>query len=472
MIIKGFFSNSAGIVISRILGLCRDLLSASILGAGVWADIFFIAFKVPNLFRRIFGEGAFSQAFLPAFTASNFKGMFAISIFFRFALGALLICILVAVFSTPFTNLIATGLNDAEIKSAAPLVAINFFYLFFIYCVTFLGALLQYEGHFATTAFSTSLLNLCMISALLIAKNWGAKDVAYALSYGVILGGFLQVLLHILIISQKRMGKTLYLAFKDKISKKSKSKSINLKGFYSQFSHALLGSSALQLSAFIDTWLASFLAAGSISYLFYANRIFQLPLAVFAIALAQPLFVRINRLLKSNDEKGALGLISKSGYVLLFLLASASLWGIGLSEFIVWLLFQRGNFTSSDTLATASVLSAYLIGLVPFGLAKIFSLWLYAKMAQKTAAKIAILSVVINLILASILMQYFGATGIALASSIGGFLQFGLYIFYFGKKNFFAIISLKKSLVLILAIAAQGLMLVFIKEILNAYLQY
>ncbi|BCX79469.1 murein biosynthesis integral membrane protein MurJ [Campylobacter sp. 19-13652] len=471
MVIKGFFSNSAGIVVSRILGLCRDLLSASILGAGVWADIFFIAFKVPNLFRRIFGEGAFSQAFLPAFTISRFKGAFAASVFLRFALAALFACALVTVFSVPFTRVIATGLSEDEIISAAPLVGINFFYLFFIYCVTFLGALLQYEGHFATTAFSTSLLNLSMICALIIAREYGAKEVAYALSYGVIIGGILQVLLHIFVISKKRMGPTLYLAFKDKILSKNKKRQVSLSGFYSQFTHALVGSSALQLSAFIDTWLASFLASGAISYLFYANRIFQLPLAVFAIALAQPLFVRINRLLKSNDESTALSLISKSGYVLLFLLASAALWGIGLSEFIVWLLFERGNFSAADTVATAEVLSAYLVGLVPFGLAKIFSLWLYAKMAQKTAAKIAILSVVINLILAAILMQYLGAAGIALASSIGGFLQLGLYLFYFGRKNFFAIISLKKSLILILAIATQGLILVGVKEFINVYLR-
>lgn len=467
MFIKGFFSNSAGIVTSRILGLIRDLLTASILGAGLWADIFFIAFKVPNLFRRIFGEGAFSQAFLPAFSANAKKGLFAASVFVRFVAMILLLCLLVALFSTPFTKLIATGLSQDEIALAAPLVAINFFYLFFIYCVTFLAALLQYQGHFATTAFSTAFLNLSMIAALLLSQNKAQSEIAYALSYAVLFGGFVQVFLHIVIIFKSKMGKSLYLSFKGLKSKAS----VSLKGFFSQFSHALLGSSALQLSAFLDTWLASFLAAGSISYLFYANRIFQLPLAVFAIALAQPLFVRINKLLQAKNEKEAVSLISTSVYFLLFLLASATLWGIGLSEFIIWLLFERGSFSPADTQATASVLGCYLIGLVPFGLAKIFSLWLYAKMAQKLAAKIALISVLINLALAASLMQALGAAGIALTSSIGGFIQLGFYLFYFGRKNFFAIINAKKIALLLASLALQGVLVLLIKDLFYVYLR-
>lgn len=468
MFIKGFLSNSTGIIISRILGLIRDLLTAAILGAGIWADIFFIAFKVPNLFRRLFAEGAFSQAFLPSFANSKHKSTFAIAVFFRIASFILLLSILVFIFNVPFTRVIATGLDEEQIQNAAPLVATTFLYLFLIYCVTFLGALLQYSKHFATTAFSTSLLNISMILALILNEKNTQSQIAWALSYAVLAGGIAQVLLHILIIIKFRIGKTLFSHIK--IGNKRK-KEINLKGFFRQFWHGFLGSSAMQISSFLDTWLASFLASGSISYLFYSNRIFQLPLAVFAIALSQALFVHITKLLRANDKKKAIELTSHSFYLLLLLLGSAALFGSILSEHIIWLLFERGNFSHNDTISTAKILSAYMIGLVPFGLSKLFSLWIFAQSQQQKSAKIAIFSMVINFIIALVLIQYLkDATAIALASSISGFLQLCFYIGAFGKNNFFAIINLKKLTIVIAILIIQAIGLMFLKEFLDVFI--
>ncbi|MCD8213351.1 MAG: lipid II flippase MurJ, partial [Campylobacter sp.] len=284
------------------------------------------------------------------------------------------------------------------------------------------------------------------------------------LSFGVVAGGILQVLAHIIAIKFNGMNKIFWGGVKGYL----KGKRVNSKGFFINFYHGLLGSSAMQISAFMDTWLASFLASGSISYLFYANRIFQLPLAIFAIALSQALFPKITKLLKAKDEQNALFWTKKSFYILFGALLAASVCGIILSEFIIWLLFERGNFDRADTLECARVLSAYLIGLTPFGLAKIFSLWLYARMQQKLAAKISIVCLAANLILAVILMRPFGAAGLALASSIGGFLQLFLYVRAFGWGKFLGIIEPKILATIFFVLAFLGAILVYLKEIFNA----
>ncbi|MDD2400165.1 MAG: lipid II flippase MurJ, partial [Sulfurovum sp.] len=198
MRLKSIFTNSFGILVSRITGLGRDVLMASALGASVWSDMFFVAFKLPNLFRRIFAEGAFTQAFMPSFVASKQKGVFATAIFLRFLLFLTLASLLITLFPVPVTKLLAWGWNSEQIAQTAPLTAINFWYLDFIFIVTFIGTLLQYKEHFATTAMSTALLNLSMIGALLFFMHDNPKTVAYALSFSVLVGGVLQVITHLI----------------------------------------------------------------------------------------------------------------------------------------------------------------------------------------------------------------------------------------------------------------------------------
>ncbi|MCR4941397.1 MAG: murein biosynthesis integral membrane protein MurJ, partial [Campylobacter sp.] len=439
----------------------RDILTAAILGAGIFSDIFFIAFKIPNLFRRIFGEGAFSQAFLPNYAKTSKKSVFSAEIFIKFLTLIGILTLLVNLFTPFFVNIIATGLSSENINEAAPLVRINFYYLGLIYIVTFFASLLQYKGHFATTAFSTALLNLAMICALILARGKSEKEVAYYLSYGVVMGGILQILAHIIALKVKRI----FGIFSGGIYKFIKGERANSKGFFVNFYHGLLGSSAMQISAFMDTWLASFLLSGSITYLFYANRIFQLPLAIFAIALSQALFPKITKLLKANDETNAMIFTRKSFEILSFTLSASTLGGIILAEPIIWLLFERGNFTHTNTIECSLVLSAYLIGLVPFGLSKIFSLWLYAKLKQKIAAKIAVITLVCNVIMAVILMQFYGAAGLALASSLGGVISLGLYIKEFGFGRFLAIIRLKFLAFLAVFLVFFAFLLIYLKEI-------
>ena len=293
-------------------------------------------------------------------------------------------------------------------------------------------------------------------------KNLGI--VAYYLSFGVVVGGVLQLIAHLIALKFNGISKLFF----GGLVKFARGKRADTKGFFSNFFHGLVGSSAMQLSSFMDTWLASFLAAGSISYLFYANRIFQLPLAIFAIALSTALFPKITRQIKAGNEAEALKWMRKSFEILYFLLFAAAIGGIVLAQPIIKLLFERGSFTQADTAATASVLSAYMIGLLPFGLAKLFSLWLYAHLQQKLASKIAVITLVFNLVLAVILMQACGAFGLALASSLGGFLTLALNVKFFGMRKFLAIIEPKKLMLLSAVLALEAVILIFLRKFLDA----
>ena len=433
MLIKSIFTNSSGILVSRILGFIRDLLTASILGANIYSDIFFVAFKLPNLFRRIFAEGAFTQAFIPAYAKTRHKIRFSSAIFLQFLAFIMVLSLLVTLFSKLVTSAIALGFDKQTVDLAAPLVAINFYYLPLIFIVTFMAALLQYKHHFATTAFSTALLNLALIAALLISQGMEKYEITYYMSYGVLIGGVLQVLVHLIAIKKKNLLKIF--TFKKLSIKENK--------FYKNFASATMGSSTAHISAFLDTWLASFLVSGSISYLYYANRVFQLPLALFAIATSVALFPMIAKAIKNKDEQKALKLMKKSTLILFSLLFVASLIGIVFNEFIVKLLFERGAFTSQDTQNTALILSMYLIGLIPFGIAKIFSLWLYSKEQQFLAAKISMQALAWNIVFSLILIVPFEAAGLAFASTLSGFILFFLTIKAFGFSKFKALIFSK-----------------------------
>lgn len=463
MIIKNFFTNSVGILTSRILGLIRDLMTAAMLGAGVWSDIFFIAFKLPNLFRRLFGEGSFTQAFLPGFVKSRQKGIFAAEVLIKFTIFILFLTFVVFLFTGFFTKFLALGFDKSTIALAIPYVRINFLYLTFIFVVTLFASLLQYRGHFATTAFSTALLNLAMIFALFLSKGKNDEIVVLYLSIGVIVGGLLQLLVHIIALKNTGMLKILIGGF----SRLKKGKRADTKGFYKGFYHGVIGSSAMQISSFIDTWFASFLAFGSISYLYYANRIFQLPLALFAIALSTALFPKISKFIKTGNDETALNLLKNSFYLLLGLLLLSTIGGVMLSQEITKLLFERGEFTSQNTIECAKVLSMFMLGLVPFGLAKLFSLWLYSKMKQNIAAKISIQSLVLNLLACAVLVKPLGASGLALASSISGLFLFIMNVKAFGFHNFLAIMERKKISIILALILAEIFILYIFKGLIN-----
>lgn len=468
MRLKSIFTNSFGILFSRVTGLGRDVLMASALGASVWSDMFFVAFKLPNLFRRIFAEGAFTQAFMPSFIASKHKGVFATAIFLRFLLFLMVFSLLITFFPEPITKLLAWGWDAELITNTAPLTAINFWYLDLIFIVTFLATLLQYKEHFATTAMSTALLNISMIAALYLYMKEDPRSVAYALSFAVLVGGTLQVLVHLIALRKFNMHKILLGGWKYRKQKDVKEEK---KHFQSLFLPGILGNSTPQVSAFIDTILATFLMTGSVSYLFYANRIFQLPLAIIAIATATVLFPAVSKALKNKNEAEAYKNLNQAFWLLSFLLGASMVGGILLAEPIVWLLFERGKFTAVQTLETVSVLQMYMIGLLPFGLAKLFSLFLYASHRHLKAAKIAVYSLITSVTSSLILMQTMGASGLALAGSIGGWVLFIFTVKEVGTDKFLDIIKSKKSLYLIISLSIFTLMLYYMNILILGYIR-
>ena len=557
-------TNSSGILCSRVFGFLRDLSMASVLGAGIYSDIFFVAFKFPNLFRRIFSDGAFTQSFLPSFIATRKKGQFCVAIFGIFFAFLVAFSLIVCAFSGFFTKILAYGFDESTIALAKPIVAINFWYLCLIFSANFFSSLLQYKNNFWVSAYNTALLNIAMIVALFVARDKDAYTIVYFLSYGVLVGGALQILLHCYSLYKLRFCKLFVVGFKeiwrnlsltspsiaegDKgggcISQKNNSAKFSnnesthpltpsaregeekidsanctknadfntkndsaevslsdfvgfgarerenrtdsplsvrartiprkhqrdIRAFFAQFFPALLGSSTAQIASFIDTLLASFLVSGSVSYLYYANRIFQLPLALFAIATSTALFPMVAKALRNGNESQSLDLLSKGFWLLIFALSVCVVGGIMLKNEIIWLLFERGKFTRTDTIAVANVFMAYLIGLLPYGVARIFSLWLYSLKMQGKAAKISAISLAFGVLCSIVLMQFFGAFGLALSSSMAGFVLFILTIRAFGFAKFRKIIAKPKFFVyLIILLCVECGILFLVKTILGEF---
>ena len=455
--LKSIIVNFLGIFNSRILGFIRDLLSASILGANIYSDIFFVAFKFPNLFRRIFAEGAFTQSFLPSFAKSPYKPKFAWKVFITFLGIIFLITLLVNLFAYQVTSILAYGFSEEAKKLAAPLVAINFWYLDLIFIVTFLASLLQYKNHFATTAFSTALLNISLIIALILSMHLPKEKIILYLSIAVIIGGAAQVIAHIIAAKRYKILNLLYIGVKSK-------KNVDLSTFKKHFLPSVFGNSTAHISAFLDTWLASFLTAGSISYLYYANRLFQLPFALFAIATSSVLFPKITKYLHTGEEEKAKEIMKKIFWILFYALVLATVVGIFSSKEIIYLLFQRGAFNEKDTLITSQVLIMYMLGLIPFGLNKLFSSYLYATHKHLKAAKFAAVSLGVNIVFSLLLVFPMKVLGLALASSIGGAVLFFLTLKEFGYKEFLSFFEKKYILGMILVIFASIILAVIFNK--------
>lgn len=303
----------------------------------------------------------------------------------------------------------------------------------------------------------------------------------YYLSYGVLLGGVAQILLHFYPLMELGLWDLLskgLLGFKTKNANKKEYRlnraKKDLKGFFKQFFPSVLGNSSAQIASFLDTTIASFLASGSVSYLYYANRVFQLPLALFAIAISTALFPSIAIALKNNQQDLVLQRLQKAWFFLVGVLLFCSIGGIMLSKEITELLFERGQFSPKDTLITSQVFSLYLLGLLPFGLNKLFSLWLYAKLEQKKAAKISLISLFLGLVASLSLMPLLGVLGLALANSLSGLFLFVLTIKAFGFQPFLGIIKNLKSWLVILFLACVEilLLLAFKSWVTHLYLFY
>ena len=407
-------------LISRILGFVRDILSASILGAGMVADCFFVALKLPNFFRRLFAEGAFSASFVPVFTATLTQGgkeealSFAETAFSSLIVVLLILVGLMEIFAPGVIYILAGGFSDDEVKFqlAVMLTRITFPFLLFVSMVSLLGGILNALGKFSETAGTPIILNLCMITALIFfSKQF--ETAAHALALAVSIAGFIQLLW--LYLACRRVGYKIRIVM-PRMTPKVKEMLIIMMP-------AALGAGVIQINLMLDMIIASHLPSGSISYLFYADRLNQLPIGVVGVALGTVLLPLLARNIAEGDEKQVSINQNRAIELGLFLTIPAAVAFMIVPYQLIHVLFERNAFTAYDSWQTAYALTAYAAGLPAYVLAKIFSPGYFARKDTRTPVKFALVALAVNMTLNLILMQYFAHVGLAMATAISAWLN-------------------------------------------------
>ena len=430
------FVVSIGTMLSRVLGLARDVVLANLLGAAPNADAFFVAFKIPNFLRRLFAEGAFSQAFVPVLTETREQGSHEAvrHLVDRVAGvlgGSLFVLTALAMVMAPWVALIfAPGFSRdvAKLALTADLIVWTFPYLFLISLTGFCGAILNTYGRFAVPAYTPVLLNLSLITAAVV---WAPAmpEPALGLAMGVTLAGVVQLLFQLPSLRALKLTPRPVWDTKDE----------GVKKILMLMVPALFGVSVSQINLLFDTVLASLLPDGSVAWLYYSDRLTELPLGVFAIAIATVILPTLSALnSRAEPEEFSQTLAWAMRNVLLIAVpATVALWL--LAEPILATLFQYGAFTDRDVEMAAASLRAYTVGLGGFMLIKVLAPGYYARQDMKTPVKIGIIAMVSNMVLNVLfvfpLMWYFemGHVGLALATSVSAWINAGLL--YLGLRR-------------------------------------
>ncbi|MAV88390.1 MAG: murein biosynthesis integral membrane protein MurJ [Rhodospirillaceae bacterium] len=429
---KSIFTISALTLVSRLFGFIRDVLIAIFLGTGILADIFFVAFKIPNLFRRLFAEGALSAAFVPQFLSLNNKSGFEHAI--RFAQEVLSILVLVTLgfvvlmqmFMPIVILLFAPGFLQSKEKLdlAIVLTRITFPYLIFISLVSLMSGVLNALGKFAAAAATPILLNVALIGSLILLSEH-TQTPAHALAWGVSVGGLMQFIW--LLIYCSKLGVYLRLT----LPKFSKEVMLMLK----RIIPVAIGAGVYQVSLLIDTIIASFLPSGSISYLFYADRINQLPIGIVGVAIGTALLPTLSKSLIANNEKLALDTQNRAIEFSIVLALPAAIALIILAGPVISTLFERGQFGADSVVSTAAALSIYSIGLPAYILIKALVPGYFSRGDTSTPIKIAGFAIVINIIFNLILMGPFLHLGIAAATVISAWCNVALLSVFLWKRG-------------------------------------
>ena len=424
--------------LSRILGYFRDLLIARVIGAGLISDCFFVAFKLPNLFRRILGEGAMNAAFIPVVSGVRTKsGNKSADVFFSnifsFLLVALLAFVLILEILMPLIiTLIAPGFSDnpEKFNHSINLTRLTFPFVLFICLTSLMGAYLNTLGKFASMAVTPIILNLSLIFTLLIFfKSENLFLISSTLSFVVSIAGIIQVIWMYYNIRRNKSKLSINFSFL-KTFKSDK----EITKFFKLLLPAILGNGAYQINLLIDMILASTLPDGSISFLYYADRVNQLPLGVLGIAIGTALLPVLSSQVKKNQKKEAEKSISKAiKFGILF--SIPAFFGLLIfSENIISFLFFRGAFEYKDVQATSSALIALCCGLPAFIMIKILVIPFFANEDTKTPIKISLFCMSINLILNLILIREFLHVGLAISTSVSAWINF-ILLFYILNKN-------------------------------------
>lgn len=422
--------------ISRITGFVRDVIMANMIGASWLSDAFFVAFKLPNFFRRLFAEGAFNAAFIPSFSAIlTEQGREAAMKFAGEVLSVLLLVLLAInaifiVFMPWIMPLFAPGFADTPEKFdlTVTLAQITFPYILFISLVSLLGGILNSMGKFAAPAASPILLNLCMIGGMLWLTSI-SETPAHALAYSVFIAGIVQLAWLVYICVRLEMMPAIY----------SPRLTAQVKTMLLLMAPAALGSGVQQLNLLIDVIIASHIE-GAVSYLYYADRITELPIGMIGVAVGTALLPMLSKQIKSGNVELARTTMNRAlELVLLFgLPCTAALCVI--AEPIIRVLYQHGAFTPTDMLATKNALIAFTIGLPAFLAVKIFAPGFYANHDTKTPFKIAMLCVGVNLFFNLVLVFVFhmAHVGMALATSIAGWVNVLVMMAILKRRGIFA----------------------------------
>ncbi len=413
-------------LLSRISGFVRDIILAAVLGAGPVADAFFVALRLPNHFRAIFAEGAFNAAFVPAYArirqqgGAERAGQFADRIF-TLLLASQIVLLAVALIFTPVViDVLAPGFahDPGRYALAVDLTRITFPYLLLVTLVTLYGGILNALQRFAAAAAAPILLNLSLIVALALAAFF--PTAGHAAAWGVLIAGILEFLL--VAGDATRAGTLTRLRWPQLDA--------DVRQFFRALGPATVGSAGVQLALFADTIIASFLPAGALSALYYADRLNQLPIGVIGIAAGTVILPEMARRIAAGDETGAVQAQNRAVEFTLLLSIPCVAAFFVIPELIMRGLFVRGAFTAADALAAGRTLSAYAFGLLPFVLIRSAVATFFARGDTTTPLKAALIAAAVNIAFKVLLMGPLAQVGLALATSIGAWINLILVLWF------------------------------------------
>jgi len=418
-------------MVSRIAGFAREMLMSRILGAGVYTDAFYVAFRLPNTFRRLFGEGAFSAGFVPLYSQRLQSGgeaeakRFSEEVLAVFLPTLILFTVIFIALMKPFIWAITDWHGD-QLAFGTFLTRITFPYLLLISLVSLFSGILNSIARFTAAAFAPALLNLAMLSALLIFRQ-GGPVTATAVATGVTVGGVLQLIL--LLIACKRAGIVLKVR-KPKLTP-------GVRQFIRVVVPATLGAGVYQVSVFIDTFFLTRIGTGAVSWFNYADRLNQLPLGVIGAAIGTAILPQVSRHVDIGEADKAARVQGQAAELAMLLCLPAAL-ALAISALpLVSAIFEAGRFTASDAKQTALTLSLIALGLPAYVLVKVLTPGFYARRDTATPVKVALVVLVANVILNFALIPSFGIGGLAAAVAISSWLNCTiLYVLLYRRGHF------------------------------------
>ncbi|MCB1413397.1 MAG: murein biosynthesis integral membrane protein MurJ [Xanthobacteraceae bacterium] len=421
--LRRIFTVGGYTLLSRVTGFARDIMLAAILGAGPVADAFFVALRLPNHFRAIFAEGAFNVAFVPAYAHlesgdASAARRFADRIFTMLVIVQAVLLVLAWLFMPQVIALLAPGFGDDPVRGelAISLTRITFPYLLLITLVTLYGGMLNVMHRFASAAAAPIFLNLSMMAALALAAFF--PTAGHAAAWGVLISGVLQYLLLAGDVARQGIMPRFTRPRFDQ----------DVRDFFRALGPATIGSMGTQVAMFADTIIASLLPAGAISALYYADRLYQLPIGVIGIAIGTVLLPEMASRLTANDQAGASAAQRRAfEFTLLFSVPFLAAF-IAVPDEIMRAMFARGAFTRTDAAEAAATLAAYAVGLIPFVLIRSAVATFYARKDTATPMKASLTGLSANVILKVILMGSLAQVGLALATAVGAWVNLLLVI--------------------------------------------